>query len=67
MSVTYYAVFDGHGGAECAKYLKENLHIELRSRLLDQIEGIKDSDNVNEALSNSIERAFEEVDLKYKQ
>ena len=35
VSVTYYAVFDGHGGANCAHFLRDNLHIELRNRLLD--------------------------------
>jgi serine/threonine protein phosphatase PrpC len=35
VSVTYYAVFDGHGGAECAIYLKNNLHLELKKCFLD--------------------------------
>ena len=29
-SVTYYAVFDGHGGPDCAIYLRDNLHLELK-------------------------------------
>jgi len=33
--VTYYAVFDGHGGNECASFLRERLHIELKNCLLD--------------------------------
>jgi serine/threonine protein phosphatase PrpC len=66
VSVTYYAVFDGHGGAECAQFLRDNLHIELKKRLMDQIDGIKDSEDINESLANCIERAFEEADYKYK-
>lgn len=31
VSVTYYAVFDGHGGAECAGYLRDNLHHVIRA------------------------------------
>lgn len=30
VSATYYAVFDGHGGPECANFLQDNLHIELK-------------------------------------
>ena len=30
VSVTYYGVFDGHGGAECANFLKDNLHLVLK-------------------------------------
>ncbi len=66
ISVTYYAVFDGHGGADCAQFLRDNLHIELKNRLIDQVDGIKDSDDINEAISNCIERAFEDADQKYK-
>jgi serine/threonine protein phosphatase PrpC len=30
VSVTYYAVFDGHGGPECALFLKDHLHHEIK-------------------------------------
>ena len=30
VSCTYYAVFDGHGGADCALFLKDNLHLQLK-------------------------------------
>jgi serine/threonine protein phosphatase PrpC len=64
--VTYYAVFDGHGGAECAKFLRDHLHIELKKSLLDQIDGIKDSEDLNESLIRCIENTFESTDLMYK-
>jgi len=35
VSVTYYAVFDGHGGADCAQYLRDNLHLEIKKCFLD--------------------------------
>ena len=65
-SVTYYAVFDGHGGPDCANFLRDNLHLELKKIFLDNIDGIKESDDVNESLVNCINRAFEETDGKYK-
>ena len=65
-SVTYYAVFDGHGGPDCANFLRDNLHLELKKIFLDNIDGIKESDDVNESLVNCIYRAFEETDGKYK-
>ena len=42
VNVTYYAVFDGHGGPECANFLKERLHIEIKNCLSDPIDGIKE-------------------------
>lgn len=66
-SVTYYAVFDGHGGPDCANYLRENLHHEIKKQFLDNIDGIKESDDLNESLVNCINRSFEETDYKYKQ
>lgn len=66
-TVTYYAVFDGHGGPQCAAFLKDNLHLELKRCFQDQIEGIKgDADDLNESLCTSITRAFENTDWKYK-
>jgi len=63
---TYYAVFDGHGGPECADYLAENLHLEIRKCFMDEIDGIKDTEDVNETLYNCITRAFQETDNKYR-
>lgn len=65
-SVTYYAVFDGHGGPDCAIYLRDHLHLELKKQFLDNIDGIKESDDLNESLVNCVNRAFEETDGKYK-
>ena len=66
VTITYYAVFDGHGGPECALFLKEGLHHEIKASLLDQIDGIKDSEDLNQALAFSLQRAFETADVKYK-
>ena len=65
-SVTYYAVFDGHGGPDCALFLKDNLHLEIKKQFLDNIDGIKESEDLNESLITCIYRAFEETDMKYK-
>jgi serine/threonine protein phosphatase PrpC len=54
VSVTYYAVFDGHGGADCAKFLRDNLHIEIKNKLIDQLDGVKDAEDVNETLYQCI-------------
>ena len=60
--ITYYAVFDGHGGAECALYLKENLHHELRKKLQVNLDAVKDAEDINDVISTSINQAFEETD-----
>lgn len=66
VSVTYYAVFDGHGGAECSTFLRDNLHNEIRKQLLDNINGIKETDDLNFALSNCLTKSFENADQTYK-
>jgi serine/threonine protein phosphatase PrpC len=48
ISATYYAVFDGHGGAECAQYLRENLHHDLKSKLLESLDLIKSAETEEE-------------------
>jgi serine/threonine protein phosphatase PrpC len=65
--VTYYAVFDGHGGAECALYLKAHLHHNLIAELSDEISGLKESEDINECLSNAITKAFEECDREFRE
>lgn len=67
ISATYYAVFDGHGGSHCANFLRDNLHHEIKKQFLDNIDGIKESDDLNESIINCIYRSFEETDMKYKQ
>lgn len=62
VSVTYYAVFDGHGGSECAQFLRDNLHHEIKKCFLDQIDGIKDTEDTNESLAICINKAFEITD-----
>ena len=40
-NISYYAVFDGHGGPECAHFLRGHLHIELRKELEQRFEAVK--------------------------
>ena len=67
VSITYYAVFDGHGGPDCAQFLRDNLHHEIKRCFLDQIDGLKDSEDLNDTLHSCLLRSFEEADIKYKQ
>ena len=34
--VSYYAVFDGHGGYQCAQFLRDNLHLCLTEAFLSR-------------------------------
>ena len=45
--ITYYAVFDGHGGASCAEYCSQALHIELKAQLEDVLNGIENASDLN--------------------
>ena len=34
--MSYYAVFDGHGGYQCAQFLRDNLHLCLTESFLSR-------------------------------
>ena len=65
VQVTYYAVFDGHGGSVCAEYCSKNLHLELKSLLEDVLTGIENSNDLNTTIQTCIKRAFQIIDEKY--
>jgi len=70
IQVGYHAVFDGHGGAECALFCKKNLHKELVKAFTRSEEGRKslmEEDDLNAALTATIREAFSENDLKFKE
>lgn len=66
MQVTYYAVFDGHGGSVCAEFCSKNLHLELKQQLEDVLTGIENSDDLNATIQNCLKRAFQLTDDKYE-
>lgn len=61
---TYYAIFDGHGGEECAEFLRDNYHYYLRKELLTEIEK-SESGNVNEAVHNAFINTSRLTDNKF--
>jgi len=65
VQVTYYAVFDGHGGAICAQYCSENLHVELKNQLEDVLTGIENSSDLNKTITECIKRSFQITDEKF--
>jgi serine/threonine protein phosphatase PrpC len=50
VQVTYYAVFDGHGGSSCAEFCSQTLHIELKKQLEDVLTGIENSSDLNKTI-----------------
>lgn len=66
VQVTYYAVFDGHGGDVCAKFCSANLHLEIKYQLEDVLNGIENSDDLNKTIQDCLCRAFQIADEKYK-
>lgn len=67
VQITYYAVFDGHGGYECAEFLSDNLHLEIKSQLEDVLTGIENSDDLNRSVYDCMMKAFKVMDEKYAQ
>ena len=66
ISVSYYAVFDGHGGDRCAFYLRNNLHKDITRRLMDPYEGIVNAENLNKQLVDCLKKAFNDCDMEFK-
>lgn len=83
--VSYFAVFDGHGGYQCAQFLRDNLHLCLVRSFLKRQTGtpgtpsasqtltpgqsaglLLESNNMAEALKESIYEAFENADSMYQ-
>jgi protein phosphatase 2C family protein 2/3 len=50
----YFAVFDGHGGAACAQFLKENLHLYV----------MREKD-FQENTKMALMRSFEKIERKF--
>lgn len=63
---TYYAIFDGHGGEECAEFLRDNFHYYLRKELLTEMENMT-TDNVSDAVNKSFKNAWKITDNKFKE
>lgn len=51
VQITYYGVFDGHGGYTCAEFCSQYLHIEIKNQLEDVLTGIENSDDLNLTIS----------------
>eukprot|EP00494_Astrolonche_serrata_P027174 UN27437 len=49
--IRYYAVYDGHGGSSCSKWLEENLYKILERKLTEGVD-----------VKKAIDEAFEEAD-----
>jgi protein phosphatase 2C family protein 2/3 len=60
--VSYFAVYDGHGGQTCSEYLQANLHTFIRNQVISH--PLKAS-AVNRALHEGIEEAFKTCDLAF--
>lgn len=60
--ISFFAVYDGHGGFACAEFLKENLHKFIRDQLINHPQRLL---AVNRTLHEGIHQAFKECDLAF--
>ena len=65
VQVTYYAVFDGHGGQSCADYCAQNLHVEIKKQLEDVLTGIENANDLNLTIELCLKNSFKINDEKY--
>ena len=69
VTISYFAVFDGHGGDSCPVFLKQNLHMQLvesfisprDTKRLPLIQALNFEVNISEA----IKEAYKVTDLMY--
>ena len=62
-NLSYFAIFDGHGGKEVASYLSINLHHFLIDEINNIKFGINDQENINNIIE-CIKVAFMKIDQK---
>lgn len=63
VKASIFAVFDGHGGDECAKFLKSNLYHVLRRRLKEKV---KDAKFFSKTISDCLTETFRECDQAFR-
>lgn len=70
VSVSYYAVFDGHGGESCSRYLQENLHHALVEAFVSPRDKNRmtliECSNCSETFEGAIHEAFQACDTAYQ-
>ena len=71
VSVSYFAVFDGHGGDSCSRFLQENLHHALVEAFVSPRDKSRmtliESKNCSETFEGAIREAFHACDTAYKE
>ena len=60
-NLSYFAIFDGHGGKEVASFLSLNLHHFLVNEINNISFGMNDEENINNIIE-SIKSAFSKID-----
>lgn len=67
LPISVYAVFDGHGGDWCAKFITQRFENEIKTNMLDPVEGIFGSKQVpfNECINNVLDKSFKNLDELY--
>ena len=67
--VSYFAVFDGHGGHQCAIFLRQMLHLNIvKAFMRKRVGGLKnliDSLDFYKVVDELIRESFSETDLLY--
>lgn len=62
-----YAVFDGHGGDWCAKFITQRFEEEIKKNMLDPEKGLFGTKQVpfNECIHNVLDKSFKNLDERY--
>lgn len=54
--VSFFGVYDGHGGSSCSEYLRKNLHVNIAKSLFSQ--------NYHEKMKRTLIQVFEDTEEK---
>lgn len=67
LPISIFSVLDGHGGVQCAIFLRENLESEIRKNLLDAEFGIYGTKrgHFNECVANALTKSFNDLDERF--